>query len=916
MGDFQQQLSGFGTNGTPQQAPPTGLMRKVRSLDCFHRRIGGAPGLPSPRSSRRRLTLSKTPEDGVFDGGKDACCLEGGGGGGGDERESPRRSSCDASGATAASRFSLAANRRFYHAAAKSASSGSLADLASESHGLSSSLPIEDDETDVTAMLTAPGMGGFLPGGSARARLFNVAVLALLGLAAASDLARRGVVTASRIDWGVESSSQFYYDDLSTEGIVPPSRFGPPYRSESSGLGGGRSKLGLGSAMIGSVTNVLGPILPFAGGMDLRRGEAWGLDNDGQAATGWIRGALDAMWEYKEASWGSWSSTSSVSPASPSDGVAQMPRGGAAGNARSNGGRKSKGAKASVHREATLSAAEPFLPTDAIADLDLGDMTAVFRYAVESGRDGFDRTMFLKRGGGEERGQPVSEPLKRALDAVDVATAKSRGVGVEPAKTTAVAETYKDGIHRSGPLSPEAGFGDVDALQFCAAMRLFAEWRIIRQVPDGYKGYAVGMGLGHKDVVQNVVKIESAVHDLLQIQSEEMEMQDEASCNEKLNESDGKAQACFVGADQSQSGPPRSPTLRALLRYEVDHRVQTSAKLPRLKEKSAAMGLLWVRRQLQYQTVIFSNMLKVGSVFPSAIDAVRSAYSEVYDKFHGWAVQKIFNYSFQAAPEAEVIYKHMNPTRLLEVMAQARRGQVEHVGEIRYESTETTESETVAVASGEGVEERIVSEDTTVTRKTIIEESWDDESASSATEEKFHTHGSAKAQSVAEQSPDDITSNETEATPASNNTKDKDDNPWVKFGGHVVSEWDKLANHVGGEWDKVVNHVGGECDKIGKHIGGEWDKLASNVVRIFHKDDEDKNARGSSRSSTTDMRGGALSGSGGAGLTGEELERYVSGEMARDAHGHIERYLRIVRPLLTDLAGLFDEMNMDDPTKV
>ena len=36
----------------------------------------------------------------------------------------------------------------------------------------------------------------------------------------------------------------------------------------------------LGSAMIGSITDALSPILPFAGGVDLRRGEHWGLDDD------------------------------------------------------------------------------------------------------------------------------------------------------------------------------------------------------------------------------------------------------------------------------------------------------------------------------------------------------------------------------------------------------------------------------------------------------------------------------------------------------------------------------------------------------------------------------------------------------------------------------------------------------------
>jgi hypothetical protein len=48
-------------------------------------------------------------------------------------------------------------------------------------------------------------------------------------------------------------------------------------------------------------------------------------------------------------------------------------------------------------------------------------------------------------------------------------------------------------------------FGEIDALKF-SSHAFFAEWRIVRQIPVGYKGYAVGMSLGHKDVVQNLAK--------------------------------------------------------------------------------------------------------------------------------------------------------------------------------------------------------------------------------------------------------------------------------------------------------------------------------------------------------------------------------------------------------------------------
>jgi hypothetical protein len=202
-------------------------------------------------------------------------------------------------------------------------------------------------------------------------------------------------------------------------------------------------------------------------------------------------------------------------------------------------------------------------------------------------------------------------------------------------------------------------FGEIDALKFSAAMRIFAEWRIVRQVPVGYKGYAVGMSLGHKDVVQNLAKIEQSVHSWLDHQREEISMQEQRQ---------EEGESCPV---QSAPSELRSPTLRELLQHELETEVHPT--LPLLKDKTAAMGLLWVYRQFHYQTALFVNVLNVPERFPSTKDAVSTAYQEVYDKYHGWAVQKIFSYSFQAAPEASEIYKFMNPHRMEELLKDAHR---------------------------------------------------------------------------------------------------------------------------------------------------------------------------------------------------------------------------------------------------
>eukprot|EP00541_Cyclophora_tenuis_P003616 CAMPEP_0116558324 /NCGR_PEP_ID=MMETSP0397-20121206/9746_1 /TAXON_ID=216820 /ORGANISM="Cyclophora tenuis, Strain ECT3854" /LENGTH=274 /DNA_ID=CAMNT_0004083907 /DNA_START=31 /DNA_END=855 /DNA_ORIENTATION=+ len=235
----------------------------------------------------------------------------------------------------------------------------------------------------------------------------------------------------------------------------------------------------------------------------------------------------------------------------------------------------------------------------------------------------------------------------------------------------------------------------------------------------------------------------------------------------------------------------RSPTLRDLLEYEAEMNVHQ--RLPRLKDKTAAMGLLWVRRQLHYQTSLFANVVKVPSVFTTVADAITSAYSEVYDKYHGWAVQKIFKYSFQAAPKVEEIYKFMNPHRMKEVLL--RGAQM------------TPRAEQAAFLSPQV---------------------------------RQH-HKSAETEDL---------------------------NPLQQFGEHIVNEWDKFTSTIGG---------------------------------IFNENKKNKEFTRQSAS---------------PGLVGQDLDEFVKKEMTQDAHNHIGVYLQTVQGLLSDLATLFKELNMDDPTKV
>lgn len=328
------------------------------------------------------------------------------------------------------------------------------------------------------------------------------------------------------------------------------------------------------------------------------------------------------------------------------------------------------------------------------------------------------------------------------------------------------------------------------------------------------------MDLGHKDVVQNLAKIEGAVHDWITQKSYEVAERDaHIKMHQKCQDAAANApDECFtLSAPKEEGIKPRSPSLRELLQFEVEIDHHPNHKLPRLKEKSAAMGLLWVRRQLHYQTAVFKNVVSVPKIFPNAIAAVASAYSDVYGEIHGWAVQKIFNYSFKSAPHVEEIFCHMNPTRHSEVKNSALKGLMN--------DQEQTESITILVDNSNG-----------------------------------------------------------------------NGNPFLRF----------VAD--------VQRHVGNELEKFGDHIGIEWDNAVCNVSNIIS---HDKHDCFSTEQGLLKTRGGSsLKTSSGASFSDDEIDRFVKNEMMKDASSHILSFLKIVTPMLSDLEGLFSEMNMDDPTKV
>ena len=104
----------------------------------------------------------------------------------------------------------------------------------------------------------------------------------------------------------------------------------------------------------------------------------------------------------------------------------------------------------------------------------------------------------------------------------------------------------------------------------------------------------------------------------------------------------------------------QTPTLRTLLQYEVNTQ-QMHKRLPYLDADSAALGLLWTKRQIEYQTAIFDNSLGVPTQFRSTKDAALAAYETVYKPYHGWAVQQVFKSSFGSSPAIDDIWRHLDP---------------------------------------------------------------------------------------------------------------------------------------------------------------------------------------------------------------------------------------------------------------
>jgi hypothetical protein len=244
-----------------------------------------------------------------------------------------------------------------------------------------------------------------------------------------------------------------------------------------------------------------------------------------------------------------------------------------------------------------------------IGQLSVTDILILYRYATDVNQIDFNKKRFMAE---------QSKLIRSMVTAIDLAVTLSRG-----------------GTSQGPTRIDERKEGDIDALYFIAVTRIFAEWRTLRLVLKGnrYRGYTASVKLGSRDMIQNLSKIEDGVHSYLK--------------HFEATRQDG-----------DENSVP-SPTLRQLLQYEKD--TQVHRKLPRLTEKSVASGLLWTKRQINYQLAIFRNILKVPLDFPMVEDAAKAAYSEVYECYHNWALKQIFSRTFGMLPPLDDLFLAMNP---------------------------------------------------------------------------------------------------------------------------------------------------------------------------------------------------------------------------------------------------------------
>jgi len=111
-----------------------------------------------------------------------------------------------------------------------------------------------------------------------------------------------------------------------------------------------------------------------------------------------------------------------------------------------------------------------------------------------------------------------------------------------------------------------------------------------------------------------------------------------------------------------QKSPKQGKTLSSLLEREREAGIHNGSKL---KEQSAAMGLLWIRRSLAFQLELYASLIDQDGPHPR--DAAYEAYIKHLSPFHGWTLRKLFPASLSQIPDRQALIAQFGEVTLDEL---------------------------------------------------------------------------------------------------------------------------------------------------------------------------------------------------------------------------------------------------------
>jgi len=495
-----------------------------------------------------------------------------------------------------------------------------------------------------------------------------------------------------------------------------------------------------------------------------------------------------------------------------------------------------------------ITSSQCFVPLSSIAKLSLGDISVIFEYCKEiSGGGG---------GGGPNRraeylkGKP--ELIQIIADSIDevVKTSIENETAWSLSLPTAGTATDAHGATKSERDS------SVGILSFIAAVRLYAEWRNVRISSCGNPGYAAAMKLGRHDMIRNLEKIERGVHRYLKLQFKQQQQQ-------QTTNQPGQG---TISTPTTIYALTKLPTMREILMHELDSSIHP--RLPRLTDASAANGLLWTLRQLNYQTKFFANMKLVPVQYLTANDVALAAYTEVYEKYHRWTTRQIFQHTVGASPPLNTIMTAIVKDGIIfDSSASSHQGMGPAVSAAMNPSdNHHTHDDGDTTSDGSGM--------TSESHNSIMQQQHDSRDKNGP----FRMMNAPLPSCL----PSTSSSVPSEAFPIDRKMSDVSES---------TSQTSESSNRTTLSFDHMI-----------KTIEKEWNKATSFLDKLqcggTVEDEKKTNFILKAASSTTNIINSSHH------------------DLMDESKKEIDAYLKFMEPLLKNVEHLFDELHMNDPTKV